>query len=263
MRFYVVLPRFPWWQCLEDLADCLARGLNRAGNDVVLIDAVPSGAYASSVLLGAHSANVHVPPGTIIYQTEVPGSVWFTDNYRRRLDSALAVWHAAPEFLQGRQGVVVEPGLYPTTPAHVEKDIDVLFYGSLSDRRMAMLSRIADAGLKAEAHFGVFGAKRNALIDRAKVVVDIKQHEGDPNDKTRTFFLDSRGACVLSENDSKFSRALKPDSVVDQCKRLLASDEAREAHARSRRDELAPMDLTSAIAQLSITKTNGTAHHPV
>jgi len=270
VRFSVVLPKFPWSACLADLADCLAHALVDAGHDVHRESVFGAHPGDTEIVLGAHSGAVTLPSyPVVIYQTEVPGTAWFTPNYNRRLASALAVWDAAPEFKTG--SAVVEPGLFPSEPAAVTKDIDLLFYGSLSERRMEVLTKIANADLRIEAHFGVFGAARNALVDRAKVIVDVKQRAEDPNDKTRTFFLDSRGACVLTENDENRFRRLFPHDVVEQCRRLLADPETRRAHAASRRAELLPTDVSGAVAALealtwhsaAIPSANGVAHHPV
>lgn len=270
MNISVVLPRFPFWQCLDDLADCIAHALVDAGHDVhreSIFGAHPGGV---DIVLGAHSGAVQLPAWpVVIYQTEVPGTSWFTANYKKRLASALCVWDAATEFKTG--AAVLEPGLFPNQGARVAKDIDLLFYGSLSEHRMRHLTRLADAGLNIEAHFGVFGAARNALIDRAKVIVDVKQRADDPDDLTRTFFLDSRGACVLTENDQDKRRALDPARIVEQCAWLLGSEERRERHAKSRRDELRPVNVGPAIAALELAmgkpvpraSTNGAAHHPV
>ncbi len=176
MKFRVVLPEFRFSACLADLADCLADGLRRAGHEAKQTTAF-FGGDRIEIVLGAHHPDVRMPDyPVVIYQTEVPGTSWFTGKYKNRLQSdSLAVWHAAPDFVM-RDIVatqsVVEPGLYGSPAAPVAKDIDVLFYGSLSERRLSLLSELQAAGLAPSVHFGVFGAARNALIDRSKLVVD-------------------------------------------------------------------------------------------
>ena len=132
---------------------------------------------------------------------------------------------------------------------HGEKDIDLLFYGSLSPRRVEILTKLQDAGLAPEVHFNVYGAERDRLIDRAKVVLDIKQDAGDPDDITRTFYLDSRGACVLSENapDKTLYSTLWPDNVVDQCKTMLASKARRNELVAWRQEKLRSRELARTV----------------
>ncbi len=222
---------------------------------------------ATEILVGGHRESVKLPSyPVVIYQTEVPGSKAFPPSYAEKLKRALCVWDSAPGY--GTGDAVVEPGLVELKPAKVEKDIDLLFFGSLTPRRVELLTKLQDAGLAPSVHFNVFGAERDALIDRAKVVVDIKQREDDPNDKTRTFWLDSRGACVLTENDTNKARALDPFRIVEQCRALLADPWPRAKHVVSRSAELQPADVTAGIAALERAlagRANGNghvAHHP-
>jgi len=263
--FSVILQRTPYWRCLNDLAKALALALRAAGHEATVF---PDFARNNSteIMLGAHNRLTELPDyPVIIYQTELPGSMWWTPNYLARLNSARAVWDAVPglnyELAPNVRRGVIEPGLYnfarqPTIGSvlagefrPVPKDIDLLFYGSLSPRRIELLTKLFDAGLGIDVHFNVFGDERNALIDRAKVVVDIKQGEGDPDDTTRTFFLDSRGACVLSENDPG-PAGLRPSEIVEQCRALLLDPVKRELHTERRRAKLKPTDATAALAVL-------------
>jgi hypothetical protein len=275
VKFSVVLPRLRWWRCLEDIADCLAAALKAAGhevwraNDFAQDHAAGALKGAIEIVIGAHREGVVLPNyPVIIYQTEVPGSGSFPASYVEKLSRALCVWDSAHGYGTGL--AVVEPGRYEQTPADVPKDIDILFYGSLTERRVELLTKLQDAGLNPECHFNVFGAERNALVDRAKVIVDIKQRESDPSDKTRTFFLDSRGACVLTENDTDPLRRLSPARIVEQCRALLNSAEARRNHVAERRAELKPTDVTDGIAVLARAlaarvgeQPEYIAHHPV
>jgi hypothetical protein len=254
VKFRVVLPKYQWWRCLDDLAECLAQALHRDGHSVERSHEFRKGTEIE-IALGAHEPLVELPDyPVVIYQTEVPSSGWFTDAYRARLRSALAVWEASADFITTEtadRSSVVAPGLINTKPVSVPRDIGLLFYGSLSPRRLALLEKLENSGLRPSVHFGVFGEARNALIDRAQVVVDIKQNEGDPDDPTRTFFLDSRGACVLSENDKDPKRRLAPWNIVEQCRNLLKNEGKRAEHATSRLAELNQTDTTAAVVQLS------------
>lgn len=253
MKFRVVLPRFKWSRCLEDLQKCVTAALGEAGHTVEMADWFRRD-ESVEIVLGAHEPTVELPAHpVVIYQTEVPGGDWFTDTYRARLARALAIWQASPDFITAEtadRSSVVAPGLMRTTPANAPKDIGLLFYGSLSERRVALLTKLENSGLRPSVHFGVFGEARNALIDRAQLVVDIKQTEGDPDDATRTFFLDSRGACVLSENDKDPKRKLAPWNIVEQCRDLLKDPAKRAAHAAARRADLKPTDITQAVERL-------------
>ncbi len=73
-----------------------------------------------------------------------------------------------------------------------------------------MLESLSKAGVNVTALYGVLGAARDRFIDRAEVVLDLKQDGTEPPDYTRVFWALSRGACTLSEN--------APASATDACK---------------------------------------------
>src|SRR5580658_4511667 len=50
------------------------------------------------------------------------------------------------------------------------QNIDVLFYGSLNERRSRILQALKDSGVKVHSAFGVYGKERDALIARSKIV---------------------------------------------------------------------------------------------
>ena len=57
------------------------------------------------------------------------------------------------------------------------QDIDVLFYGSTNQRRLQILDELEATGLNVQAVFGVYGTERDALIARAKVVLNLHYYE--------------------------------------------------------------------------------------
>lgn len=66
-------------------------------------------------------------------------------------------------------------GYHPVL-ARIERaaeDLDVLFYGSLNERREAVLDGLEARGLQVASVFGVYGAERDALIARAKLVLNV------------------------------------------------------------------------------------------
>jgi hypothetical protein len=56
-----------------------------------------------------------------------------------------------------------------------ERNIDVLFFGTLTPRRRRVLDGLRERGIRAEFHFATYGAARNALISRAKVLLNMHQ----------------------------------------------------------------------------------------
>jgi len=82
------------------------------------------------------------------------------------------------------------------------KDIDILFYGSMNERRFKILKRLEMSGLKVVHLFNVYGAQRDAAIGRAKIVINIHHYESAVFEIVRISYLLSNRVCVLSEGDS-------------------------------------------------------------
>jgi hypothetical protein len=80
-----------------------------------------------------------------------------------------------------------------------EEDIDVLFYGVYNERRLAILQRLVQRGLKVRWVNGVYGEARDRLIARSRVVVNIHFYEQSRLEVPRCFYLMANGRFVLSE----------------------------------------------------------------
>ena len=52
------------------------------------------------------------------------------------------------------------------------QDIDVLFYGSLNERRKFVIDKLVEKGLNVKILFGVYGKDRDQWISRSKVVLN-------------------------------------------------------------------------------------------
>lgn len=130
------------------------------------------------------------------------------------------------------------PEMSRITPAR-EQDIDVLFYGSLSERRRKVLENVRQAGLNVMAVSNVYGAARDALIARSKVVLNL--HYG--ND-TRIFeiarvsyLLANRKAVVTERGDETEIEEDIQDAVAavpyadlaDACQKLASRPDLRTA----------------------------------
>jgi hypothetical protein len=89
-------------------------------------------------------------------------------------------------------------------------DIDVLFYGSLNDRRREVLQGIERAGLAAGKRnlrvvhaYGAYGASRDALVSRAKIVLNLHFYEAKVFEVVRVSQLLANGRFVISEGGTK------------------------------------------------------------
>ena len=69
------------------------------------------------------------------------------------------------------------------------QDIDVLFYGSINDRRAKILDALKSSGLNVHASFGIYGKDRDDLIARSKLVLNLHYYDSEIFEVVRVFYL--------------------------------------------------------------------------
>ncbi|BDG07075.1 glycosyltransferase [Anaeromyxobacter paludicola] len=251
-RFAVTVvspPGYPHSQAFREIAETLHYGLLALGHDCVLTDRadLPGRRH---VLLGSNLLPSHpipLAPDTVLYNLEQVdrASTWLSpallDLFRRH-----TVWDYSEKNADelARMGLprprVVPVGFAPALvriPAR-EEDIDVLFYGSVNERRKRVLDALAAAGARVQALFGVYGPERDAFIARSKLVVNPHYFEAKVFEVVRVSYLLANGRCVVSERgaDPVEERAFEDavafapyEALVATCLRLLG-DPAERAH---------------------------------
>ena len=256
---------------LAEMAETLVLAFRALGHPA---RAVANGfaADALNVVLGAHllspAVAAQLPADTVIYNLEqvedhlfewAPGlkglfarcEVW---DYSRRNIARLKP--LAPRLFHLPVGTVPEMGRI--RPA-ADQDIDVLFYGAVNERRRAVLKAVADAGLGLKAVFGAYGAARDALIARAKVVLNLHKHEAQVFEIVRVSYLLANRKAVVSELAA--TTQIEPDlrdavagvpmgEVVECCRRLVADAAARQALERRGHARMAARQETAYLRRL-------------
>ena len=120
------------------------------------------------------------------------------------------------------------------------KDIDVLFYGSMNERRHHILKTLKDGGLKVTHLFNIYGAERDAAIARAKIVINIHHYASGVFEIVRISYLLANRVCVLTEGDIRDpdlqsfigGLAIEPyDDMIERCYKLIADADERDAIA--------------------------------
>jgi hypothetical protein len=166
----------------------------------------------------------------------------FSDNVKNILSRGFAVWDYSLENIEflKRQAIFAQhlPVGYHESleqvPQVEEKDIDVLFFGSLGDRRQTILARLEKAGNapKVKTLFGVYGKERDEFIARSKILLNIHYYSTKIFEAVRVSYLLNNRCCVVSEESSVYPYAgvtipLVPyDSLVDKCLDILDKDDA-------------------------------------
>jgi hypothetical protein len=122
----------------------------------------------------------------------------------------------------------------------IAQDIDVLFFGRLTDRRKRVLDGLADLGLEVRFLVGVFGQERDHWIARSKVVLNIHASTGGLFEHLRVLYLLANRKAVVTEPgeadelDPELMRGLEVvpyDSLIESCVRLVRNPDARQTLA--------------------------------
>jgi tetratricopeptide (TPR) repeat protein len=199
-----------------------------------------------SHLLPAEEAR-RVPAGSIIYNLEqIDGaSSWCSPTYLDLLKRC-QVWDYSRRNIESllRLGVKTRPKHVPIgyvpeltrIAPSPDQDIDVLFYGSMNERRARVMGQLEDLGLNAHAVFGVYGPERDALIARAKVVLNLHFYETSIFELVRVSYLlanhkavvaECRPGTEIDEDMRDAVRTARYEDVAAACAELVANPGAR------------------------------------
>jgi hypothetical protein len=117
------------------------------------------------------------------------------------------------------------------------KDIDILFYGSLNQRRKEILDELETHGLKIKVLFGVYGKERDAWIERSKIVLNHHFYNSHIFEIVRVFYLLTNSVAVVGEVnettsiDAIYKNAIlarRYDELVTGCLELARNDSLRK-----------------------------------
>ncbi|MDH4149304.1 MAG: methyltransferase domain-containing protein [Betaproteobacteria bacterium] len=162
-----------------------------------------------NIVFGAHikpEKNLSLPPNTVIFNTEqVPEkSVWISSEYKNCLDRHF-VWDYSQSNL-----ALLHDRAQRIDFFHVEKlqritlqehrEFDLIFYGSMNERRKAIIEELRNRGLNVLVVFGLYGPERDELLGKARAVLNLHFYESQLFQQIRAFYALSNGVPVISEN---------------------------------------------------------------
>ena len=230
-------------------------------------------------LLGDGMA-VGLPANCIVYNTEQieSGSSFDSSGYRGLLRryvvwdySARNVERLAP--LLGHRRVYHVPVGYVPELTRIERrepqDIDVLFYGSLNERRQRVIAALEAAGARVHCAFGVNGAERDGLIARSRLVLNMHYFPTNISEIIRVSYLLANRTAVVSERAPgteivpELSDAMAfatYERIVETCMSLLRDDPARRALAERAFDRFGRLDYRDELARAMRATGNVTGH---
>jgi SAM-dependent methyltransferase len=238
-------------EAFREVAETLQFGLRNLGHTAqIQEDGFATG--ATNLVLGSHlllpEQTFQVPHGSVIYNLEQLGGPNLQPCYYE-LALRHQIWDYSLQNIQRWQamnpasppihvplGYVPELTRITSAP---NQDIDVLFYGSLNDRRRRVVKALQDAGVKVHSVFGVYGTERDNLIARSKIILNVHFYDAKVFEIVRVSYLFANSKAVVTEVSSDMEAygasgtsapalSLAYNSLVDGCLSLLRDDNERQ-----------------------------------
>ncbi|MBF0261030.1 MAG: hypothetical protein HQL97_04195 [Magnetococcales bacterium] len=247
-------PGYDHAEALREVAETLHFGLLALGHrSTMAINDFDPG--ARNILVGGNLMPVawieRVPPGTILYNLEQWQSSWIGNEALPALMARCETWDYDAHNLARlhEAGLVglsrhVPIGYVPelTRIPHDTETIDVLFYGSLNERRRRILVALEEAGLAVQLLFGLYGQARDAVIARSRIILNIHYYDTKIFEIARISYLLANAKAVVTEKDpeTRIDPALNDamaavpyDQLVATCIALIRDEPRRQAMART------------------------------
>ncbi len=198
-----------------------------------------------AIFLTALELPAHCEPIIFNLEQVYEGSRWFRGDYPELLRRH-QVWDYCENNVGELRRIGVEaaicrigytPGLTRFAPSR-EPDIDVLFIGTFAERRREVLRALHQRGIKVvAASRDCFGAERDALLARARIVLNMHLYDARVFEIVRVSYLLANRVCVVSETgaDEALEAPFREgvaftayDGLIETCERLLADDAERQ-----------------------------------
>ncbi len=207
-------PNYIYSQAFEEVALALEEAFAELGGSAPIVRDPSRWAGRTPIVLGSHLlgmiGNPDLPPGSILFNMEQhqPGAYWMKEAYLGLLRG-----HPVLDYSPANRNRLREIGVYAgllelgyspsltRIPSDVTKDIDVLFYGWVNDRREKALEAISRAGLQVAVCSNMYGKLRDEYIARARIVVNIHFFEEAAFETVRVSYLLANSVPVVSEGE--------------------------------------------------------------
>ena len=175
-----------------------------------------------NIVLGAHLLNDNliddIPENTVIFNTEQIESI--TENWKKKILNLarknIIFWDYSQYNLDylsktiNIKGKLFQIGYQKELNRinhNIDKNIDVLFYGSINARREHIINKLKDRKINVKTLFGVYGKERDDLIAKSKLILNMHMYDSKIFEIVRVFYLLSNSIPVISEvgSDTKFN----------------------------------------------------------
>lgn len=240
MKYTVVIirpPNYKFSDCFLEVADAVTFGIRRMGHECELTENALR-KDTQHVLFGAHLlGDSALPPGSIIYNLEqvAGGNIGNTV----ALAKNCTVWDYSKKNIADWKPLGIEAIHVPfcyvpeltRISKQVEQDIDVLFYGSLNERRQKVIDGLKAAGLKLEVRINnTYRDELISLMARAKVILNVHYYESKVFEIVRIGYALANRKAVVSEESADWKdyphldgsiHVVPYDGLIDACREVV------------------------------------------
>jgi predicted O-methyltransferase YrrM len=252
----------------NEVIDSLAWSLSALGHDVNVTQNWLSEHGEHNIVFGAElmADFQRLPPNSTIFNLEQPSHPHMEKV--RRLAKDIRVWDYSARAVEewkaaGHSNVHHVPiGYTPNLtriPHATNQDIDVLFCGWLTPRRVGLLDELRRQGLNVAASAAAYGGGRDNLISRSKVVLDVHHDGRDRFVPTRCVYAMANSKLVVTEissDDDEYADLANGLSrapyrmLVDTCRSYCApsTNIERAKMERYAFEAICRRDFTTAVA---------------
>ncbi len=145
-----------------------------------------------------------------------------------------------------------------------EENIDVLFYGCLNSRRKKILDALAGEGYNVHTAYCVYGAERDSLIGRAKLVLNMHYYDSHILEAVRVSYLMANSKAVVSEcaDDTEVYPHYRDgislvayDELVNACMDLLANPAKRQQLGKEALSALKKISYAEVLMDTSLIRS--------
>lgn len=245
------IARYTHTAAFQEVADSLVWSLSQLGYSAYLAVELPR-INILTIVLGWHllgHLNQRPMPNSILYNLEQlkadDAGGGPSTSALRMLNAWYRVWDYSIANIDslavaGVEHVPLIPVAFTPNlvrvPRAAEQDIDVLQYGSLGARRQKIIEQLMEHGLKVVHAFDCYGAERDALIARAKVVLNMHYEHNRIFEEVRVSYLLANSKAVVAQVepdtviDHLYNRCVMGcpyDLLVDMCRELVANQHMR------------------------------------
>jgi hypothetical protein len=205
---------------------------------------------AKNILIGIHLLSPNfidqIPKSSIILNTEqIFSDTTHWNNNIYAWVKKFEVWDYSTRNIEKLNSLGVSSKLFKfgfqkelaRLNSSINKDVDILFYGSLNDRRKSVLKELEEKDLKVKFLFGIYGKERDHWVERSKLVLNLHGYNSQIFEIVRVFYLLTNSIAVVGEVNESTSidsmcregiYAAKYDDLVLGCIEIINDDYLRQ-----------------------------------